>query len=58
MFPLAMNLHFYFYSTSEQLFAPVGSLRQRDIAITAASIDASSPCSMFQEQRHGQEKTT
>jgi hypothetical protein len=31
------------YSTSEQLFVPLGSLRQREIAITAASIDASSP---------------
>lgn len=33
------------YFTSEQLFGPTGSLRQFDIAITAASIDASSPCS-------------
>lgn len=33
-----------FYLTSEQLFAPAGSLKQDDMAITAASIDASSPC--------------
>jgi hypothetical protein len=32
------------YFTSEQLFGPTGSLKQSDIAITAASIDASSPC--------------
>lgn len=33
-----------YYFTSEQLFGPTGSLKQLDIAITAASIDASSPC--------------
>jgi len=32
-----------YYFTSEQLFGPTGSLKQLDIAITAASIDASSP---------------
>lgn len=32
------------YFTSEQLFGPTGSLKQFDIAITAASTDASSPC--------------
>lgn len=34
-----------YYFTSEQLFGPTGSLKQVDIAITAASIDASSPFS-------------
>ncbi len=33
-----------FYSISEQLLGPTGSLRQLDMAITAASMDASSPC--------------
>lgn len=32
------------YFTSEQLFGPTGSLKQFDIDITAASMDASSPC--------------
>lgn len=36
--------HWGSYFTSEQLFGPTGSLKQLDIAITAASIDASSPC--------------
>jgi hypothetical protein len=31
------------YFTSEQLLGPTGSLKQLDIAITADSIDASSP---------------
>lgn len=30
--------------TSEQLLGPTGSLKQLEIAMTAASIDASSPC--------------
>lgn len=34
----------WYYFTSEQLFGPTGSFKQLDIAITAASIDASSPC--------------
>lgn len=33
-----------FYLTSEQLLGPTGSFRQLDIAMTAASMDASSPC--------------
>lgn len=32
------------YFISEQLFGPTGSLKQLDIAMTAASIDSSSPC--------------
>lgn len=32
------------YSNSEQLLGPTGSRKQCDIAITAASMDASSPC--------------
>lgn len=37
-----------YYLTSEQLSEPTGSLKQLDIAVTAASIDTSSPCSIQQ----------
>lgn len=43
------------YFTSEQLLRPTGSLKQLDIAMTAASIDASSPClqvSTMEKQFH------
>lgn len=45
-----------YYFTSEQLFGPTGSLKQLDIAITAASIDTSSPC--FTYQIHTRLKTS